>query len=69
MTGDGAFRPEGNLAGRVNEFFRLLRSKHSVRRCVLGLQGSGWAVLAWDTLGKAPVTYQLTDQQGNIPRL
>ena len=32
-----------------------------------GLQGSGWAVLAWDTVGKRLVTYQMTDQQGNIP--
>ena len=33
----------------------------------LGIQGSGWAVLAWDTVGKRLVTYQMTDQQGNIP--
>jgi Fe-Mn family superoxide dismutase len=30
------------------------------------LQGSGWAVLAYDTVGQRLVIEQLTDQQGNI---
>ena len=33
----------------------------------LGVQGSGWAVLAWDGLGARPVVFQLFDQQGNAP--
>ncbi len=31
------------------------------------MQGSGWAVLAWDDLGARPVIFQLFDQQGNAP--
>ena len=32
-----------------------------------GLQGSGWAVLAFDAASGKLVTYQLFDQQGNVP--
>ena len=32
----------------------------------LTIQGSGWAVLAWDTVGKRLIIEQLYDQQGNI---
>ena len=68
MTGDGASRPEGNLADAINEFFGSFEKfQAQFAAAALGLQGSGWAVLAWDTLGKRLVTYQLTDQQGNIP--
>ena len=31
------------------------------------MQGSGWAVLAWDSVGARPVIFQLFDQQGNAP--
>ena len=33
----------------------------------MGLQGSGWAVLAYDTISGGLVTFQLYDQQGNVP--
>jgi len=32
----------------------------------MGLQGSGWAFLAWDAVGKRLIIEQLYDQQGNI---
>ena len=32
-----------------------------------GIQGSGWSILAWDTLGKRPILAQLYDQQANVP--
>ncbi|MDR1355283.1 MAG: superoxide dismutase [Propionibacteriaceae bacterium] len=33
----------------------------------LGIQGSGWSVLAWDTLGQRLNILQLFDQQDNVP--
>ena len=33
---------------------------------ILTIQGSGWAILAWDTVGKRLIIEQLYDQQGNI---
>jgi Fe-Mn family superoxide dismutase len=32
-----------------------------------GLQGSGWAVLGYETLGQRLLTFQLYDQQANAP--
>lgn len=32
-----------------------------------GLQGSGWGVLGYDTLGRRLLTFQLYDQQANVP--
>ncbi len=31
------------------------------------MQGSGWAVLAYDSIGKNITIFQLFDQQGNVP--
>lgn len=68
MTGDGASRPEGELAAAIDEFFGSFEKfQAQFAAAALGLQGSGWAVLAWDSLAKRLVTFQMTDQQGNIP--
>ncbi len=68
MTGEGVSRPEGELGAAIDEFFGSFESfQAQFAAAALGLQGSGWAVLAWDTVGKRLVTYQMTDQQGNIP--
>lgn len=68
MTGDGASRPEGELAAAIDEFFGSFEKfQAQFAAAALGIQGSGWAVLAWDTLGQRLVTFQLFDQQGNIP--
>ena len=68
MIGEGASRPEGELGAAIDEFFGSFESfQAQFAAAALGLQGSGWAVLAWDTVGKRLVTYQMTDQQGNIP--
>ena len=32
----------------------------------LGIQGSGWAILAWDSLGQQLIIEQLYDHQGNL---
>lgn len=32
-----------------------------------GVQGSGWAWLGYDTLGKKLLTFQMYDQQSNVP--
>ncbi|QPK81490.1 superoxide dismutase [Schaalia sp. ZJ405] len=61
-------RPEGELAAAITEFFGSFEKfQAQFAAAALGLQGSGWAVLAWDTVAQRLVTFQLTDQQGNIP--
>src|SRR5699024_5986314 len=32
-----------------------------------GIQGSGWSVLGWDSLGQRLSIFQLYDQQSNVP--
>ena len=64
----GGARTEGELAAAIDEFFGSFEKfqAHFAANAV-GIQGSGWSILAWDTLGSKLVTFQLYDQQSNIP--
>ena len=60
-------RPTGELAAAIDEFFGSFDAfKAQFNAVALGLQGSGWAFLAWDALGKNLIIEQLYDQQGNF---
>ncbi len=65
---DGGGRPEGEVAAAIDEFFGSFDGfqKH-FNETAKGLQGSGWSVLVWDTLGQRLNINQLFDQQGNLP--
>ncbi|WP_368388333.1 superoxide dismutase [Schaalia turicensis] len=68
MTPDGQGRPEGELAAAIDEYFGSFENfQGQFAAAALGLQGSGWGILAWDALAGRLLTFQLTDQQGNIP--
>lgn len=68
MTPDGQGRPDGELAAAVTEYFGSFEKfQGQFGGAALGLQGSGWAVLAYDTVAQRLVTFQLFDQQGNVP--
>lgn len=60
--------PEGELSAAITEYFASFEAfqKHFTE-VALGIQGSGWSILAWDVLGQRPGIYQLYDQQGNLP--
>jgi len=68
LSPDGGDRPTGELATTIEEFFGSFDAfaKHFTATA-MGIQGSGWAVLAWDSLGAKLVVFQLYDHQGNIP--
>jgi len=60
--------PEGELAAAITEFFGGFEPfKAQFQQVSLGIQGSGWGILAWDVLGQRLHTLQLFDQQGNVP--
>lgn len=60
-------RPEGELAAAIAEFFGSFEAFQAhFNAAALGIQGSGWAFLAWDSLGEKLIIEQLYDQQGNI---
>ena len=60
--------PTGELAAAIDESFGSFDVfKAQFVQAALGIQGSGWAVLAWDPLGQCLQTYQLSDHQANAP--
>ena len=64
---NGGGKPAGALAAAIDEDFGSFEEfqKHFAA-AALGLQGSGWAVLAYDKIGERLVIEQMTDQQGNL---
>ena len=67
LTPDTEGRPEGELAAAITEFFGSFEAFQAhFNATALGIQGSGWAFLAWDSLGERLVIEQLYDQQGNV---
>ena len=64
---NGGGKPTGALAAAIDADFGSCEEfqKHFAA-AALGLQGSGWAVLAYDKIGERLVIEQMTDQQGNL---
>ena len=64
----GGGRPEGELAEAIKDSFGSFeRFQVHFTATALGIQGSGWAVLAYDSISGKLVVLQLFDQQGNVP--
>ncbi|MGO1392197.1 superoxide dismutase, partial [Agrococcus casei] len=68
LSPDGGGAPEGELAAAVDEFFGgFEKFKSHFTQNATGIQGSGWSVLAWDSIGERLNVFQLFDQQSNVP--
>lgn len=68
LSPDAPERPAGELAAAIDEYFGSFEKFQAhFTATALGVQGSGWAVLAWDALGQRPNIVQLFDQQSNLP--
>jgi len=67
LTPHGSDRPEGELAGAINENFG---SFDKFRKQLTGaagtVQGSGWGALSWEPLGERLFIEQVYDHQGNV---
>ena len=60
--------PQGELKAAIDDQFGSFDGFKKVFTAVAtGVQGSGWAVLAWDPLGQRLATFQFYDHQGNLP--
>lgn len=67
LSPDGGDKPVGELASAIDEFFGSFdRFRAHFTAAALGIQGSGWAILAWDSLGEKLIIEQLYDHQGNL---
>ena len=68
MSPDGGDKPTGELAAAIDEHFGSFDAfRAHFTASALGIQGSGWSILAWDSLGKKLLVVQLYDHQGNLP--
>ncbi|MGN6754397.1 MAG: superoxide dismutase [Intrasporangium sp.] len=68
MSPDGGGQPEGEVQAAIDEFFGGFdKFQAQFNANANAIQGSGWSILAWDTLGQRLNIMQLFDQQGNVP--
>ena len=68
LSPDGGDKPDGELAAAINESFGSFDGFQAhFTSAATTIQGSGWAILAWDTLGQTLHIVQLYDQQANVP--
>ncbi|WP_062073501.1 superoxide dismutase [Demequina sediminicola] len=68
MSPDGGDKPVGELAAAIDDNFGSFEKFQAhFTQNAMTILGSGWSILAWDTLGKKLVIVQLYDQQGNVP--
>ncbi len=70
MSPDGGDKPTGELAAAIDDGFGSFdKFQAHFTAAAVGVQGSGWALLAYDTIGGNIVIEQLFNQQDNIPAL
>lgn len=68
LSPNGGDKPTGDLADAIDDQFGGFDAFRAHFTAVaLGVQGSGWAVLAWDSLGQRLIIVQFFDQQANFP--
>ncbi len=68
LSPEGGGEPQGELAAAVDEFFGGFDTFQAhFTATATTIQGSGWAILGWDTLGRRLLIHQLYDQQANLP--
>ena len=68
LSPDGGDKPDGELGAAIDESFGSFDGFQAhFTAAATTIQGSGWAILGWDTLGSQLLVHQLYDQQGNLP--
>ncbi len=67
LSPEGGDKPFGELEAAIDEFFGSFDAfRAHFTASALGIQGSGWSILAWDILGSKLIIEQLYDHQGNL---
>ena len=68
MSPQGGDKPVGDLASAIDEYFGGFdKFRAHFEANATAIQGSGWSMLVWDTLGQRLNIVQLYDQQSNLP--
>ena len=67
LSPDGGDKPEGDLAAAIDEHFGDFdKFKAQLTTATVGVQGSGWGVLAWEPVGQKLIITQVYDHHGNV---
>lgn len=67
MSPNGGGEPGGKLASEIKRSFSSFDAmKKQLSAAAMGIQGSGWASLAWDPLSGSLIVQQVYDHQGNV---
>lgn len=67
LSPDGGGAPGGELGAAIDEHFGSFEKFQAhFTATAMGIQGSGWAILAWDSLGERLIIEQLYDHQSNM---
>lgn len=67
LSPDGGDAPTGDLAAAIDQDFGSFEGfRAHFTAAATGVQGSGWGVLAWDSVGQRLVVVQMYDQQSNL---
>ena len=67
LSPEGGDKPTGELASAIDQYFGSYDGfRAHFTASAMGIQGSGWSILAWDVLGQRLIIEQLYDQQCNL---
>ena len=67
MSPDGGDKPVGELAAAIDDHFGgFEKFQAHFTAAAMGVQGSGWAALVWDSIGENLIINQFFDQQSNF---
>jgi Fe-Mn family superoxide dismutase len=67
MSPDGGDKPTGELASALDDQFGSFdKFTAHFTAAAMGVQGSGWAALTWDSIGQNLLINQFFDQQANF---
>jgi len=67
MSPDGGDKPVGALASAIDDNFGSFdKFTAHFTAAAMGVQGSGWAALVWDSIGQQLIIQQFFDQQSNF---
>ena len=68
LSPDGGDKPTGEIAAAIDDFFGSFdKFTAQFTAAALGVQGSGWAALVYDSIGQRPIVLQYHDQQQDFP--
>ncbi|GAB2490757.1 superoxide dismutase [Nocardiopsis aegyptia] len=68
LSPEGGDKPTGELASAIDDQFGSFDAfRAHFGAAANSIQGSGWAILAYEPLGQRLIIEQLYDQQANIP--